>query len=208
LKEYVRLIENQSRRLLELEKVHADLENRLEEEHTERIRLEHTLEKREVAWKQQVEELNLERDGIEKIAKEEKLKVQKLLDMVNRLQNEIQSMIKNKFSHPMGSQHHPHGRNEGNANLNPGGLSGGGIKRVPSAQASGAGSSGISEKRNSPGNTSNGSMNQPGSAGPNQNSASRMGRHIGPHEILAHNGSAKAVRERNAMTSLLDFFGM
>ena len=33
-------------------------------------------------------------------------------------------------------------------------------------------------------------------------------RHIGPHEILAHNGSAAAVRERNAYESLLDFFGM
>ncbi|KAL7461471.1 hypothetical protein ACHAXS_001892 [Conticribra weissflogii] len=75
---------------------------RLEEEHMERIRLEHTLEKREVAWKRQVEELKQERDGIEKIAKEEKLKVQKLLDMVNRLQNEIQSMIKNKVRLPVG----------------------------------------------------------------------------------------------------------
>jgi len=46
--------------------------------------------------------------------------------------------------------------------------------------------------------------------GNDRNSGDRndRGNMIGPHEILAYNGSAEAVRERNALGSLLDFFGM
>ena len=40
------------------------------------------------------------------------------------------------------------------------------------------------------------------------NNNSKIGNNIGPHEILAYNGSAEAVRERNAQTNLSDFFGM
>ena len=36
----------------------------------------------------------------------------------------------------------------------------------------------------------------------NNNTTSKIGNNIGPHEILAYNGSAEAVRERNAQTNL------
>jgi hypothetical protein len=70
---------------------------------------------------------------------------------------------------------------------------------------------------NSPGNDG-GSLGEMGSTTQGRNNrrdnsndtsaSARMGRHISPHEILAHNGSAEAVRERNVVGSLLDFFGM
>ena len=181
LKEYVRLIEQQSRRITDLEQIHLDLEKRLEAETTQRQRLEHTLQHRERHWKSMVDRMEGERAKMENNVKEEKIKVERLLDMVNRLQNEIQSMIKNKFNP---SQAH------GNNN------SGGGIKRVASGQAG-------NRTRSESGASGRNEGHQSNSSGRNVTK-----RHIGPHELLACNGSAEAVRERNAFTSLLDFFGM
>jgi hypothetical protein len=190
LKEYVRLIEQQSRRIADLEKIHLDLEKRLEVETSQRQRLEYTLQYRERYWKATTERLEGDRSKMENKVKEEKIKVERLLDMVNRLQNEIQSMIKNKFnpSRPEGLH--------GNVNSN---SSGGGIKRVASGQS---------------GNRSRSESGASGSRAEGQHQSNSGGgrvvtkRHIGPHELLACNGSAEAVRERNAFTSLLDFFGM
>lgn len=130
---------------------------------------------------------------MENTIKEEKIKVEKLLDMVNRLQNEIQSMIKNKFNSSRGTEAQLHGSvNSSN--------SGSVIKKVTSAQAverarSGSGASGSRSDSQH--------LQNIGGGGKNVNK-----RHIGPHELLACNGSAEAVRERNALTSLMDFFGM
>lgn len=118
--------------------------------------------------------------------KEEKIKVERLLDMVNRLQNEIQSMIKNKFN-PSRSEGHMPSNNSG------------GIKRVASGQAANRSRS----ESGASGSRADGQPHQSNSGGRNATK-----RHIGPHELLACNGSAEAVRERNALTSLLDFFGM
>ena len=180
LKEYVRVIEQQSRRISDLEKIHLDLEKRLEAETTQRQKLEHTLQHRERHWKSMVDKTEEERSKMENNVKEEKIKVERLLDMVNRLQNEIQSMIKNKFNP---SQAHANNNN------------GGGIKRVTSGQSGNRLRSESAASGRNEGHQSNSSRNV-------------TKRHIGPHELLAYNGSAEAVRERNALTSLLDFFGM
>lgn len=132
---------------------------------------------------------------MENTVKEEKMKVEKLLDMVNRLQNEIQSMIKNKFNPSRGGN-----QAEGHllSNSNTGNTQG--IKRVVSGQAgersrSGSGASSTRAEGGHAQSSSGGGRSTPK-------------RHIGPHELLACNGSAEAVRERNAFTSLMDFFGM
>ena len=243
LKEYIRITENLSRRVIELEKIHYDLEHRLEEEQLKVQNLEHTLRQREMSWKGQCETLQTEKTQAQKLVKEEKLKVEKLLEMVNRLQNEIRNMIINKFSHDGGHRggggggYHPHQNHyhmHGMGGLTPSSSYSGNMKRVTSGQAASSssitGSGGINRTtsssmatHNSPGNEG-GSLGERGggSAAHDRNSyrrdnsndgsgsagGGRMGRHISPHEILAHNGSAEAVRERNAVGSLLDFFGM
>lgn len=169
------------------------------------------------------------------------MKVNKLLDMVNRLQNEIRNMIMNKFSggyHPNQNQYHM----QSIGGLTPSSSYSGNIKRVTSGQAatttsssmSGGGGGGMnrtassSMAHNSPGNEGGslgggdvGSTTSKSGRNNNNNNSRRdnsnasgsaasaqQQRHISPHEILAHNGSAEAVRERNAVGSLLDFFGM
>lgn len=210
-----------------------------------------TLAKRELDWKRQAESLEREKMDATRLVKEEKVKVDKLVEMVNRLQTEIHTLIKNKFSHGSGGGHNmgghhnlnqrdwQHGGHGGMGHMG-GGLpsshsyGGGNIKRVQSGQAAPSSSSSAmtGDKRNASVNINNNNSNSPTEQhhGPGGNgninthtssnnsrrdysngsshSASRMGRHIGPHEILAYNGSAEAVRERNAFGSLLDFFGM
>lgn len=228
-----------------MEKIHFDLEHRLEEEQIKVQNLEHTLRQREKTWKGQCEALEKENAESQKLIRDEKVKVNKLLDMVNRLQNEIRNMIMNKFSggyHP--NQNHYH--MQGMGGLTPSSSYSGNIKRVTSGQAAAAaptptsssmtgGGGGMNRTvsssmahTNSPGNEGGSLGTDIGSAtsgrnsrrgdnnGTNANgnsaaaaaSSSAQQRHISPHEILAHNGSAEAVRERNAVGSLLDFFGM
>jgi len=219
-----------------LEKIHFDLEHRLEEEQIKVQNLEHTLRQREKSWKGQCDTLEKENAESQKLIREEKVKVNKLLDMVNRLQNEIRNMIMNKFSggyHP--NQNHYH--MQGMGGLTPSSSYSGNIKRVTSGQAvatsssmtGGGGGGGINRTasssmahNNSPGNEGGSLGTDIGSATSGRNSrrdngnangsaaaaAASAQRHISPHEILAHNGSAEAVRERNAVGSLLDFFGM
>jgi len=226
LKEYIRITENLSRRVIDLEKIHFDLEHRLEEEQIKVQNLEHTLRQREKTWKGQCDTLEKENAESQKLIRDEKVKVNKLLDMVNRLQNEIRNMIMNKFSggyHPNQNQYHM----QGMGGLTPSSSYSGNIKRVTSGQAATSSSitGGInrtassSMAHNSPGNEGGslggdiGSNSQGGRNVRRDNSnasgsAASAQRHISPHEILAHNGSAEAVRERNAVGSLLDFFGM
>jgi len=233
LKEYIRITENLSRRVIELEKIHFDLEHRLEEEQIKVQNLEHTLRQREKSWKGQCDTLQKENTQSQKLVKEERLKVEKLLDMVNRLQNEIRNMIMNKFGHDGGrgggiGSFHPNQNQyhmQGMGGLTSSSSYSGNIKRVTSGQAASSSSitgginrtTSTSLANNSPGNDG-GSLGEVGSATQGRNNrrdnsndtsaSARMGRHISPHELLAHNGSAEAVRERNAVGSLLDFFGM
>lgn len=225
-----------------MEKIHFDLEHRLEEEQIKVQNLEHTLRQREKTWKGQCDTLEKENAESQKLIRDEKVKVNKLLDMVNRLQNEIRNMIMNKFSggyHPNQNQYHM----QGMGGLTPSSSYSGNIKRVTSSQAAVAattsssvtgGGGGMNRTvsssmahTNSPGNEGGSLGTDIGSATSGRNSrrgeingniangssasaaaSAQQQRHISPHEILAHNGSAEAVRERNAVGSLLDFFGM
>mmetsp|Transcript_24628 Transcript_24628/g.40368 ORF Transcript_24628/g.40368 Transcript_24628/m.40368 type:complete len:230 (+) Transcript_24628:687-1376(+) len=229
----MRLTEHQSRRLIELDTIHHDLEKRLEAEHVERQRLELTLQRKEVGWKRQSETLHKEKVDAERLVKEEKVKVDKLMEMVNRLQTEIHTLIKNKFSHggnaggtgygghhPLNQQQHQQQQHHGLTSSHSYG--GGNLKRVASGQAAASSASSSTTMGNtmtdkqhrstSTTNNNNNNSNRRDYSNGSHNSAattsSSSGRHIGPHEILVHHGSAEAVRERNAFGSLLDFFGM
>ncbi|KAL9183308.1 hypothetical protein ACHAXT_005095 [Thalassiosira profunda] len=222
LKEYIRLAEHQSRRLAELEKIHRDLESRLEREGTARRKLELTLANREEGWKAKCAGLAKEKEAAEKAAGDEKAKVDKLMEMVNRLQTEIHALIKNRFGHGGGGSHGGGVSGGGGGQLHGGGgltssqSYGGGVKRVASGQAAPIHTNNLGEKLISPGHSPHHSPhhspqgNRRDFSNGSHSLAGRdaVGRHIGPHEILAHNGSAEAVRERNAFGSLLDFFGM
>ena len=104
LREYVRIIETQSRRLVDLERLHVDLESRLEVEQVRSRKLERTLAQHEKKWRAMFKNLVDEKEHAEKMVREEKVKVDKLMEMVNRLQTEIHALIKNKFQ-----QHNQHG---------------------------------------------------------------------------------------------------
>ena len=126
--------------------------------------------------------------------------------------------------HPNKNQHHI----QSMGGFTPSSSYSGNIKRVTSGQAASSSSitGGINRttsssvaQTNSPGNEGGslgerGSNTMPGRYVRQDNSnasgasGSALGRHMSPHEILAHNGSAEAVRERNTVGSLLDFFGM
>ena len=78
----------------------------------------------------------------------------------------------------------------------------GGDKNRSLTSASAAGGGNSPDFHHASGGSSGGGVRN------NNSNNKKMGRHIGPHELLAYNGSAEAVRERNAFGSLLDFFGM
>ena len=251
MREYIRLVEQQSQRLIELERIYIDLESRLETEHSKSCYLEHTLTQQEIKWKSIVTNLLQEKEKSEKLVQEEKMKVDKLMEMVNRLQTEIHTLIKSKFSNPHHppsqqqqqqriQQHHPppspHHHRINNRPSSPipfdyqpqqqqhhhiNGSSNPTITKSPSSSQPPPLSSSLSHPPMI-GITSSGSSGGGGSGEKNthrhrsqqqqqvqyQQTQNNNYHHIGPHEILANNGSAAAVRERNALGSLLDFFGM
>lgn len=232
IKEYVRLIEHQSRRLAELERVHDDLELRLEREHAARVRVERSYGRSEQRWKARCARLESERaEGNARLA-EERSKVERLMEVVNGYKREIHALITTKF-HGNGERGGPFGEGGGryvdgrgaqHQFIPPRDGSGGSpgssvdnraarMKRAASAQAGGSRSPGhaggggsvdSSDERTGGGGGHGRDERQQQAGGGRKEER----RHIGPHEILAHNGSAAAVRERNAYESLLDFFGM
>jgi hypothetical protein len=96
LKTYVRIVENQNRRLAELEKVQSDLENRLEIESVCRQHLEATLETREREWAEKIEHVESDRDQWKHLVEVEKLKNSKLIDQVVRKDQDIHRMLQRK----------------------------------------------------------------------------------------------------------------
>lgn len=98
LKAYARIIENQNRRLAELERVHGDLEVRLEVESNRRMGLEKTLEERERNWAEQIEALEEERDQTKNLVKLERTKNARLMDQVVRKDQDIHRMLQRKVS--------------------------------------------------------------------------------------------------------------
>jgi hypothetical protein len=98
LKAYARIIENQNRRLAELERVHGDLEVRLEVQSNRRMELEKTLEDRERTWAGQTEELEQDRDSWKDLVNVERAKNGKLMDQVVRKDQDIHRMLQRKVS--------------------------------------------------------------------------------------------------------------
>ena len=96
LRAYVRIVENQNRRLVELERVHGDLEVRLEIESKARQQLEATLEAREREWAEQLEHVERERDTWKALVEAEKIKNSKLIDQVYRKDQDIHRMLQRK----------------------------------------------------------------------------------------------------------------
>lgn len=109
LKTYARIIESQNRRLAELERVHEDLEARLERQTNQRVELETTLETREKEWAAQCDALKKERDQWKKTVEDERVKNERLLDLVYRKDKEIHRMIQRKYDSAKNpSQQHGH----------------------------------------------------------------------------------------------------
>jgi hypothetical protein len=96
LKAYARIIENQNRRLAELEKVHGDLESRLEQECNARMKLEATLEQHELAWTDKYNKLQKERDHWKEVVQLEQTKNSRLIEQVVRKEKDIQKMLQRK----------------------------------------------------------------------------------------------------------------
>ncbi|CAB9506069.1 GCC2 and GCC3 [Seminavis robusta] len=100
LKAYARIIENQNRRLAELERVHGDLEVRLEQECKARMRLEATLEQHELAWNERYSKLEKERDHWKEVVQLEQTKNSRLIEQVVRKEKDIQKMLQRKYDQP------------------------------------------------------------------------------------------------------------
>jgi hypothetical protein len=96
LKAYARIIENQNRRLAELERVHGDLEARLEQEARGRAQLEATLEGRERDWFLRYHELELDRNHWREEVTKEQSKNARLIDQVVRKDQDIHRMLQRK----------------------------------------------------------------------------------------------------------------
>ena len=98
IKAYARIIENQNRRLAELERVHGDLEGRLELESRGRVQLEKTLEEREREWAIKYNQLEEDRDHWKEVVKAEQNKTARLIDQVVRKDQDIHRMLQRKVS--------------------------------------------------------------------------------------------------------------
>jgi hypothetical protein len=96
LKAYARIIENQNRRLVELERVHGDLEARLELEARRRAQLETTLEARERDWAARYHDLKRDRDHWKEEVTKEQSKNARLIDQVVRKDQDIHRMLQRK----------------------------------------------------------------------------------------------------------------
>lgn len=96
LKAYARIIENQNRRLVELERVHGDLEARLELEARGRAQLEATLEARERDWSVRYRQMEMDRDHWKEEVTKEQSKNARLIDQVVRKDQDIHRMLQRK----------------------------------------------------------------------------------------------------------------
>jgi hypothetical protein len=207
IKSYIRIIENQNRRLSELQHLHGDLERRLEVESRTRQQLEATLEGREREWSYRFAELRKERDEWKQVVKAEQAKNTALLEQIRRKDADIHRMLQRKVTPIIyvrdfaavcamcsffvaatnllfhySTKQYDHDSNTSRS-----------IRSVrTSSNDRTTGASGIlaASDRFS------------------QSPEPRLDSRKSPHEILAASGSADAVRRRNAKGLLYDFFGM
>ena len=96
LRTYAHIIEQQNRRLAELERQHGELEAKVEQKAKDVVALEQTLERREVDWQAESNALKQERDRWRDSVQSEQVKNERLLDLVYRKDKEIQRMIQRK----------------------------------------------------------------------------------------------------------------
>jgi hypothetical protein len=107
IKSYARIIENQSRRLSELEQYHSDLGARLEVESRGRQQLEATLEAREREWAHKYSELEGDRDQWETVVRAEQTKNSRLIHEVVRRDQDIHRILQRKVHVSIKSTKHP-----------------------------------------------------------------------------------------------------
>jgi len=182
-KTYTRIIESQNRRLTDLERIHMDLERRLEVLSKERNSLEANLEERDMEYKQKLLGLEKERDSWKKVVTSERMKNERLLDQVHRKDKEIHRMIQRKY--------------DGNTHANTRNL-----PHNPHHQANHSNTIPLHHSRISPNSSIGGSPAACVKEGEGQIV------HRGPHDVIRECGSSATVRERNVTNLLLDFFGM
>jgi len=97
IKVYTRRIEQQNRRLAELERVHRDLEMRLQIQADRREELENMLQERERGWAEQISDLQSDRDHWKELVQLERNKNARLMDQVARKDIDIHRMLKRKY---------------------------------------------------------------------------------------------------------------
>mmetsp|Transcript_4852 Transcript_4852/g.5382 ORF Transcript_4852/g.5382 Transcript_4852/m.5382 type:complete len:534 (-) Transcript_4852:1040-2641(-) len=97
LKEYARIIKQQDGSLADLRGRQEELEERLELKTNEKMKLEATLERQEGEWAVRCLELEKERDQWKKMVQAEQTKNERLLNFMNKKEQEIQRMIRRKY---------------------------------------------------------------------------------------------------------------
>jgi septal ring factor EnvC (AmiA/AmiB activator) len=96
LRTYARIIEQQNRKVAELERHQRLLEAEVAQRTAEGQRLEASLERREREWRAENDGLRAERDRWRDSVQAEQTKNERLLALVNRKDSEIQRMIQRK----------------------------------------------------------------------------------------------------------------
>lgn len=198
LRTYAHIIEQQNRRLAELERQHGELEAKVEQKAKDVVALEQTLERREVDWQAESNALKQERDRWRDSVQSEQVKNERLLDLVYRKDKEIQRMIQRKYD-TAGGQHHDHGHHP------LGHKSSRHITRRPVSERAAAD---INSHHFTDTERRFVAQQQQIQGTGGQLETSAASQFWSPQEILATSGSVEAVRERNVTNSLLDFFGM
>lgn len=107
IKTYIRMIESLNRRLSDMQSVQDDLETRLEKSTQDKLEMESQLEDLNSNWVNKCGDLEEERDAWAKRCGAERGRNERLSDLVNRKDKEIQRMIQRKYDSK--NQGHGHG---------------------------------------------------------------------------------------------------
>lgn len=162
---YIKRIDFLEQRLIQMQSVQDDLEHRLEQFTKEKLFMEKEWEELNSKWIKQCNGLEGERNTWIKLCSDERGKNERLSNMMNRKDKEIQRMIQKKYDSGKGQGHgHSHSTH---------------MKRSESYRGSSS-----------------------------SKAQSTMMQGVNPYYLVVQKGSSEAVRKRNVMQSLLDFFGM
>jgi len=97
MKAYARVIETQGRRLSELERIHDDLEARLEIQTKQNIKLEKSLEEQNQTWSSRCLDLEKDLDTWKNHVQVERTRNDRLRDQLNKKDKEIHKMMQRKY---------------------------------------------------------------------------------------------------------------